>query len=181
MLSISHKRSLGDKRPQSVWTNFLAERTPVQGVCWREQEAEWSHGINHVTVTPTSYCIQLAKIFLKKKFILIFNPHPRTCLLSSEKGEGREGERERNTHVREKQLPLTGRLTGDRNHNPGMRPDQGSSWQPFGLQDDAPTNSATQARAHLANILSRIFPSLFTKEVGYNFSLSYPLFRCDLW
>ena len=59
----------------------------------------------------------------------------------------REGERERererdNINVRKKhcQLPPLYSPGGDQTHNPGMRPDRGWNLQPFGAQDDAPTN-----------------------------------------
>ena len=52
---------------------------------------------------------------------------------------GREGERERNTDVRENidQLPLTHALTGDKTCNPGMCPDQELNKRPFVLWDNA--------------------------------------------
>ena len=45
------------------------------------------------------------------------------------------------------QLPLALTLTGAWTRNLGMCPDWGSNPQPFGLQDNAPTNWATLARA----------------------------------
>ena len=50
---------------------------------------------------------------------------------------------------REKYQPATPicAQTRDRTHNLGMCPDWDSNLQPFGLQDDAPTNKATPARA----------------------------------
>ena len=58
-----------------------------------------------------------------------------------ERGEGRERERERNIDVRGKHrlaaICMCPDPTGDRTQNPGMCPNQESSWQPFGLPHDA--------------------------------------------
>ena len=58
----------------------------------------------------------------------------------------REEGRERNTDVREKYLldAFRRHSTKDQTRNPGMCPDWGLNLQPFGVQDDAPTNWATQ-------------------------------------
>ena len=48
----------------------------------------------------------------------------------------RERERERNIN----QFPLVRTLTGDLTCSLGMCPDQGWNPQPFGAQDDSPTN-----------------------------------------
>ena len=69
-------------------------------------------------------------------------PHPRTCLLIFRE-RGREGEREGEKHC----LPLIGPPTRDQTPNLCMCSDLESNLQPFGLQDDTPTNWATVARA----------------------------------
>ena len=63
---------------------------------------------------------------------IFLNPHQSICLLSLEIEEG--GERERNIDL----LPPLCTSTGDGNHNLVMCPDQQP--QPFGVQDDAPSN-----------------------------------------
>ena len=70
--------------------------------------------------------------------IFIFNSHRRICLLILEREEGRK--RERNID----RLPLICTLTRDRTCGLGTCLDWGSNQQPFGVQDDAPTNGATQ-------------------------------------
>ena len=78
--------------------------------------------------------------------LFIFYLHPRTCLLILEKGEGREGGREKH-HCERETLPLTRALTRDQTHNPDMCPDQESNQRTFSLRDNAPANWTTPARA----------------------------------
>ena len=67
---------------------------------------------------------------------------------------GREREKEREKQLCEKEtsiryldgLPLVHTPTRDQTHSLGMCPDWESNLQPFGLQDDAPTNWATLAK-----------------------------------
>ena len=73
--------------------------------------------------------------------VIVIYPHLRTCSLSSERGKGREKERNIN------RLPLARTPFKDQTRNPGMFPDQASNRQTFGLQDNAPTNWATPAMA----------------------------------
>ena len=54
------------------------------------------------------------------QYVIFFYPHPRTCLLILERGEGREKERERNLNVSERH-----RLAASQ-----IRPDQGPNPQP---------------------------------------------------
>ena len=70
----------------------------------------------------------------------------RRILLLFFRERGREGEEEgeRNINVREK---LACALTVNQTLNPGVCPDWESNPWPFGLQDNAPTNWATLARA----------------------------------
>ena len=67
------------------------------------------------------------------EYIYIY-PHQRTCLLILERDKGRK--RERNIN----QLPPICTLIRNQTCNLGMCPDWGSSMQPFGPWDDAPTN-----------------------------------------
>ncbi|KAM5331215.1 cotranscriptional regulator ARB2A isoform 4-T4 [Glossophaga mutica] len=61
--------------------------------------------------------------------------------VSAERGKRRKKERKRNINVRNTdQLPFICIPTGDGTCTPAMGPDQESNWQPFVLQDDAPTN-----------------------------------------
>ena len=101
----------------------------------------------------------IIKINLNYFFTFKRNPHPRICLLILEKGEGRGREREREMLTWERnndQLPPICTLTRDLTHSPATCSDWGSNLQPFGVQDDTPTNRATQ-------------PGLFT------------FFWCDRW
>ena len=54
-----------------------------------------------------------------RAFSLFFNPRPRTCLMTLERGGRRERERERGTELREKHWLVASRtaLTGDRTCN----------------------------------------------------------------
>ena len=60
--------------------------------------------------------------------------------LSSDRGEGREKERERNINV---WLPLMS-PRGSGPHNPGVCPDQELNWWPFGLQTSAQSTEPHQ-------------------------------------
>ena len=66
-----------------------------------------------------------------------------------ERGREGRGEREGNINMSQKHLTAASRMppAGDQTHNPGMYPDRELNPRPFGLQDDAPTNRATLARA----------------------------------
>ena len=67
------------------------------------------------------------------------------CINFRERGREREGEKrwcERNIS----QLPPVHTLTGDQTYSLGMCFDQESNLQPFGEQDNAPTNWATWPR-----------------------------------
>ena len=72
--------------------------------------------------------------------IIILNSHLRICLLILEREERGERKRERNINW----LPPIYALTGDGTHNLAMFPDQESNPQPFGVWDDAPTESPAQ-------------------------------------
>ena len=60
-------------------------------------------------------------------------------ILFSERGEGREKERERNINW----LPVLQPLTRDQTRNPGVCPDWESNQQPFALQNNADQESCT--------------------------------------
>ena len=81
------------------------------------------------------------KHFLIKKKVL--NPHPRICLLILERKRGREREKEKRPCEKHWLVAAYTPQTGDQTRNLGMCPDQGLNPQPFGVQDDAPTNRVT--------------------------------------
>ena len=62
------------------------------------------------------------------------------------RGEGREGEREENIHVRERHQSAASHTptTGDLAHNPGMCLDWESNQQPFGSQASAQSTEPHQ-------------------------------------
>ena len=68
-------------------------------------------------------------LLLKQKSVTLF--FKRFYLFISERGEGREKERERNINW----LPLAHASVGDWTCSPSMCPDWESNWWPFALQD----------------------------------------------
>ena len=76
--------------------------------------------------------------------LLFFYPHPKTCLLTLERGEGREreGGGEKHPLAAPRRCP-----DWDCTHSPGVYPDWESSPQPFSSWDDALINWVTLTRA----------------------------------
>ena len=75
-------------------------------------------------------------VFLKKNTSFFFVKILFIYLnLFSERGKGREKERERNIDVRETHHLVASHMppAGDLSQNPGMCPDKESNWQPFSL------------------------------------------------
>ena len=112
----------------------------------------------------------LETFFLKEHESLLFlNPYPRTCPLISEKGTGREKERERNIDVREKHWLVAFCKHPDQGqtHNLGTCPDWESNLRPFGLQGDAPPIEPHQPG---------ISPSIFT-NCGNTHNIQCTIFK----
>ena len=75
-------------------------------------------------------------------------------------------------------MPPTHTLTGDRTHNLGMCPDLELSPQPFGVQDDVPTNLATRPgpqwlHFNLMASLKTLCPNIEYMEVYWGLGLQH--------
>ena len=72
--------------------------------------------------------------------VLFLNSHPRIGVLILEREEGRQRERERQRERNINRLPPVRAPTGCQTHSLGRGPDKKSDPQPFGVQNNAPTN-----------------------------------------